>query len=266
MSSPTITIFRGFPTTTAYVWSPFVCKLEARLRFAGLTYKVEQGAPPKGPRGKIPYIALSKNGESDANMVSDTAMISEKLVDDGLAEDMNGKLTPVEKATDAAVRALLEEKLYFYQIYERWEHNYYTMRDKALSALPFPLKVLVGQIFYRKMSSTLYGQGTGRLSAPEITKLKTEVWSHIDALLTASSRKRGSGAPEGMFFVLGGSRPTEADTSLFGFVVSGLVCDASPETRRIIRSLPTVMEYADAIHKHYFPDYEHWDDDKEGEK
>lgn len=51
-------------------------------------------------------------------MVSDTAMISEKLVDDGLAEDMNGKLTPVEKATDAAVRALLEEKLYFYQV--RW--------------------------------------------------------------------------------------------------------------------------------------------------
>lgn len=40
----------------------------------------------------------------------------------------------------------------------------------------------------------------------------------------------------------------------------------APETRNIIRSLPTVMNYADAIHKHYFPDYEHWDDDKEGEK
>ncbi|KAL8842371.1 MAG: hypothetical protein Q9176_002760 [Flavoplaca citrina] len=266
MSSPSITIFRGFPATAAYVWSPFACKLEARLRFAGLAYKVEQGAPPKGPRGKIPYIALSKNGESDAEMISDTTMISEKLVEDGLAENLNARLTPVEKATDAAVRALLEEKLYFYQTYERWEQNYYTMRDKALSALPFPLKVLIGQISYRKMSSTLYGQGTGRLTAPEITKLKTEVWSHIDALLTASSRKRGSGAPEGMFFVLGGSRPTEADTTLFGFVASGLVCDAAPETRKIVRSLPTVMDYADAIHRHYFPDYEHWDDGNEGEK
>ena len=251
MSSPSISIFRGFPATAAYVWSPFACKLEARLRFAGLAYKVEQGAPPKGPRGKIPYIALSKNGESDVEMVSDTTMISEKLVEDGLAEDLNARLTPVEKATDAAVRALLEEKLYFYQVclyfcychtkhstnfgkpklistqtYERWEQNYYSMRDKAFSALPFPLKVLIGQISYRKMSSTLYGQGTGRLTAPEITRLKTEVWSHIDALLTASSRKRGSGAPEGMFFALGGSRPTEADTTLFGFVASGLVCDA----------------------------------------
>ncbi|KAL9033104.1 MAG: hypothetical protein Q9180_006130, partial [Flavoplaca navasiana] len=174
MSSPSITIFRGFPATAAYVWSPFACKLEARLRFAGLAYKVEQGAPPKGPRGKIPYIALSKNGGSDAEMVSDTAMISEKLVEDGLAADLNARLTPVEKATDAAVRALLEEKLYFYQTYERWEQNYYSMRDKALSALPFPLKVLIGQISYRKMSSTLYGQGTGRLTPAEITKLKTE--------------------------------------------------------------------------------------------
>ncbi|KAI4207108.1 MAG: hypothetical protein LQ349_009886, partial [Xanthoria aureola] len=240
--------------------------LEARLRFAGLAYKVDQGAPPKGPRGKIPYIALSKDGDSAPEMVSDTSMISEKLVDDGLAEDLNGKLTPVEKAQDAAVRALLEDKLYFYQTYERWEQNYYPMRDKALAALPLPVKFLVGQLGYRKMSSALYGQGTGRLTASEITKFKTEVWDHINALLTASSRKRGSGAPDGMFFVLGGSKPTEADTSLFGFVASGLVCDAAPETRKIIRSLPTVMDYADKIHRHFFPDYEHWDDDGKGEK
>ena len=116
MTTPAITIFRGFPATPAYVWSPFACKLEARLRFAGLAYKVDQGAPPKGPRGKIPYIALSKDGDSAPEMVSDTSMISEKFVDDGLAEDLNGKLTPVEKAQDAAVRALLEDKLYFYQV------------------------------------------------------------------------------------------------------------------------------------------------------
>ncbi|KAL8989401.1 MAG: hypothetical protein Q9169_008369 [Polycauliona sp. 2 TL-2023] len=198
-------------------------------------------------------------------MVSDTAMISQKLVDEGMAEDLNAKLTPVENATDAAVRAMLEEKLYFYQTYERWEQNYYTMRDKALSALTLPIRFLVGQIAYRKMSTTLYGQGTGRLTPKEITLLKTEIWEHINALLTASSQSRDPGAPDGMFFVLGGSQPTEADTSLFGFVASGLVCDAAPETRKIIRGLPTVMEYADEIHKHYFPDYEHWDEMK-GEK
>ena len=49
-------------------------------------------------------------------MVSDTALISQKLVADGLAEDLNGNITAAEKAQDLAVRALLEDKLYFYQV------------------------------------------------------------------------------------------------------------------------------------------------------
>ncbi|KAL8723150.1 MAG: hypothetical protein Q9225_000491 [Loekoesia sp. 1 TL-2023] len=226
MASPSLTLFRGFPASPAYIWSPFVTKLETRLRFAGLAYKTEQGAPPKGPRGKIPYLSISKNGDSASEMVSDTALISEKLVADGLAEDLNGKLTAVEKAQDLAIRALLEDKLYFYQTYERWEQNYYTMRPGTLAALPYPVQVLVGQLAYRKISATLYGQGTGRYTPEEVTKFKTEVWENVNALLTASSRKRGSGGPDGMFFVLGGSRPTEADTTLYGFIAAGLVCAA----------------------------------------
>ena len=100
------------------------------------------------------------------------------------------------------------------------------MRPKVLAALPYPVQVLVGQLSYRKMSATLYGQGTGRFTAEEITKFKKEVWENVNAILTASSRKRGSGAPNGMFFVLGGNGPTEADTTLFGFIASGLVCAA----------------------------------------
>lgn len=100
------------------------------------------------------------------------------------------------------------------------------MRPKALAALPYPVQVLVGQLTYRKMSATLYGQGTGRFTAEEITKFKNEVWENVNALLTVSSQKRGSGSSDGMFFVLGGNEPTEADTTLFGFIASGLVCAA----------------------------------------
>ena len=100
------------------------------------------------------------------------------------------------------------------------------MRPKVLAALPYPVQVLVGQLAYRKMSATLYGQGTGRFTAEEITKFKKEVWKSVNALLMASSRKSGSRGPNGIFFVLGGNGPTEADTTLFGFIVSGLVCTA----------------------------------------
>lgn len=100
------------------------------------------------------------------------------------------------------------------------------MRPKVLGALPYPVQVIVGQLAYRKMTATLWGQGTTRFTPEEITKFKTEVWENIDALLTASSRKRGSSGLDGIFFVLGGEGPTDADTTLFGFIASGLVCAA----------------------------------------
>lgn len=95
-----------------------------------------------------------------------------------------------------------------------------------MASIPYPVRVLVGQLAYRKMSATFYGQGTSRFSAEEISVFKKQIWENVNALLMASSRKRGSGGPDGMFFVLGGNAPTEADTTLFGFIASGLVCAA----------------------------------------
>ncbi|KAI4129381.1 MAG: hypothetical protein LQ341_006572, partial [Variospora aurantia] len=196
-----------------------------RLRFAGLAYTTDQGAPVKAPRGKIPYLHISKEKNGGSEMLSDTQLISEKLVAGGLADDLNGNLTAAEKAHDLAFRALLEDK--FSSInYERWEQNYYTMRSGVLSALPYPAQILVGKLAYNKMSATLYGQGTSRFTPEEITKFKTEIWENVDALLTASREKATKKKDGGMFFVWGGETPTEADTTLFAFIASGLVCDA----------------------------------------
>lgn len=116
MAPPSFTLFRGFPSSTSYVWSPFATKLEARFRFAGLAYRTDAGAPPTAPRGKIPYLAISATADAAPDTVSDTALISERLVAEGLAADLNGTITAAERAQDLALRALLEDKLYFYQV------------------------------------------------------------------------------------------------------------------------------------------------------
>ncbi|KAL9101268.1 MAG: hypothetical protein Q9187_009264, partial [Circinaria calcarea] len=120
MAQPSITVYRGFQGSGAYVWSPFVTKLEARLRFGGLTYRTEPGSVPRAPRGKIPYIAISQTEPGSqtpvsSTIVADSSLISQKLAEDGLVTDLNAKLSPAEKAQDLALRALLEDKLYFYQ-------------------------------------------------------------------------------------------------------------------------------------------------------
>ena len=76
------------------------------------------------------------------------------------------------------------------------------------------------------MNATLWGVGTGRFTAGEISNFKKEVWQNVNALLISSSRKRDSRSSDELFFVLGGDAPTEADTTLFGFIASGLICSA----------------------------------------
>lgn len=113
---PLIVLYRGFPASSAYIWSPFVTKLEARLRFAGLKYRTDQGSFAKAPRGKIPYVEITYEGQQTPVGLGDSAMIARRLVGDGVCEDLNAGLSPAGRAQDACIRALLEDKLYFYQV------------------------------------------------------------------------------------------------------------------------------------------------------
>jgi hypothetical protein len=111
-----LTVYRGFPGTACYVWSPFVVKLEARLRFAGLSYKTEQGSVFQAPRGKIPYVAIKWNGAVEPELFADSQLISDKLSEAGLLPNLNKGLSPTENTLDMAVKALIEDKLYFYNV------------------------------------------------------------------------------------------------------------------------------------------------------
>jgi hypothetical protein len=110
-----LTVYRGFAVGNHYVWSPFVCKLEARLRLAGVPYSQAQGNPKSAPRGKIPYVDVASDGRPSEQM-GDTTLIIRSFIDNGVLTDLNAGLTPVLRAQDLAVKALLEDKVYFYQV------------------------------------------------------------------------------------------------------------------------------------------------------
>lgn len=173
------------------------------------------------------------------------------------------------------------------QTKERWLDHYYIMRDHALSSIPWPMRVLIGQIVYRNHKAMLYGQGTLRLSDDEIRASKREIWDSINGVLVAVRSSRSSekvGAADSKtrpFWFLGGDEPTEVDTTLFGFIVSVLLSTAwvypfslivyfglhsadiecvysGPESQSIVRGYPVVVEYAERIYEAYFPDYQKW--------
>lgn len=84
---PQFTIFRGPGKPTAFTWSPFVIKLEARLRFAGVSYRVAEGSPKTAPRGKIPYI------DAEGETLSDSTFIIKRFIDEGLIPNLNASFT-----------------------------------------------------------------------------------------------------------------------------------------------------------------------------
>ncbi|GKZ29545.1 hypothetical protein AbraIFM66950_005382 [Aspergillus brasiliensis] len=259
-NQPEITLYRGFPGTGIYTWSPFVTKLEARFRFAGLSYRTESGSIRAAPRGKVPYVTVSDqngSGTNETRTMSDSSLIIQAFLKEDILRDLNGDLDVREKVLDSGIRALLEDKLYFLQGHEKWIDNYYAMRAHILASLPYPLQVIVGHLIYRKQYQVLHGQGTLRYSDEERTTFKKQIWEEINTLLEDSKLNSDR---KGTFWVLGGQRPTEADATLFGFIVGALICTACPETQAIVRGLPVVVEYARRIHDKYFPDYEIWAD------
>lgn len=106
------------------------------------------------------------------------------------------------------------------------------MRDHALSSIPWPMRVVIGQIVYRSHKAMLYGQGTLRLSDDEVRASKREIWGAINGVLVASraaavgSTTTTDSKKTRPFWFLGGDEPTEVDTTLFGFIVSVLLSTA----------------------------------------
>lgn len=117
------------------------------------------------------------------------------------------------------------------------------MRDHVLWPLPWPLRVLVGTLIHRNIVATLHGQGTGRFGADEIAAFRREIWAGFADLLLesrtrpASSSISSSDSREKPFWVLGGPEPTDADASLFGFVVSTLLSTAYVPFLSLLSSL-----------------------------
>ena len=115
---PKLIVYRGWLDPGKHVWSPFVVKLEARLRFAGVPYITDAGSTRKGPKGKIPYVECQglQPNDSEPAAFGDSTLIIKRLVECDILPNINAKASPATRAQDLAIRALLEEKLYFYHV------------------------------------------------------------------------------------------------------------------------------------------------------
>lgn len=137
--------------------SPFCMKVEAFLNIAGLPYQpVKQPDPRKAPLGKLPMIV---DGE---DRVPDSYHILCYLADK-YNVDLNAHLTPEEKAVAHAFERMVEERLYWIFVFNRWlDDNWPIIKRGAFGKLPPVVRDMVPRLVQNKIKRDLDGQGLGR--------------------------------------------------------------------------------------------------------
>lgn len=198
--------------------SPFATKAESMLRLSGVDYERVDVSPMTGPRKKLPYLQLE-----DGTVISDSRNIQRHL-------EEHHHLHLSSCAYDTATLRLVEEHLYWVQVYFRWTHHPDRVHDELFDDVPWPLRALVFAMVRRQVRRDLWGQGLGRRPESEILELAQED-------LRALEQAIGDGR------FLGGEELSAADCAAHGLLDQVLSADLDDAFAGCVRERPVFVRY-----------------------
>ena len=210
--------------------SPFSTKAMILLAMAGLDYERKVGNPTKAPKRKLPV--LIDGGET----IPDSYFIRRHL-ETRYGADFDQGLSEAERAIAAAFTALVEDRLYFASMAERWLYpeNRAPLVDMMRgSGVPGPIAGPVTSLVTRSVRKTLDGQGHGRHSREEGLGIGREA---IDALATQLGDKPFLMGPE----------PTGLDATAYPMVLGNLASAFTTELRDATERHANLMAYIERM-------------------
>ncbi len=212
-------------------------KVEAWLRIADLDYEIYfEDDPRKAPLGKLPSIV------DEGQVVPDSAKIIAHL-DEKYKVKIDDHLNEVERSVSHAFQRMMEERLYWACVYNRWvDTNWATTRAAAFGKLPPILNMLIPAMVQRKIKRDLEGQGLGRHSRQSIYEFAA---GDIDALANYLGDKP--------YFM--GDQVSTVDAVLLSFLC-GIVQSGLPSPmREKVRQHENLVAYNERLGRAYFPDF-----------
>ena len=110
--NPSLTVFSLEPNHQEYGYTAFCTKLYFRLRHASIPYETAKGTRKQAPKSKMPYVRFEATGE----LLGDSSLITQRLVDDGKLEDLNAGLAPEQRAADFCLRSMIDDRMYYFTV------------------------------------------------------------------------------------------------------------------------------------------------------
>jgi glutathione S-transferase len=191
--------------------------------------------PFKAPKKKIPYVIIDGQEMGDSTLVIEHLAKTRGIdLDEGLSEK--------DKALDQAIWAMVDERTYWYGVYDRWLGAGRPVISEAFfGATPSLLRPVFRAFATRAVKKQLWEQGTGRHSADEILEMAKRDIAALAAIV-------GYGP-----YVHGGKIRT-IDTAVFLIIVNLTHVTVNTPMTQGARAHANLVAYAQRIFDQYFPD------------
>lgn len=214
--------------------SPYSTKAMILLAMAGLDYERRDGNPQKAPKKKLPV--LIDGGET----IPDSHFIRRHL-ETKYDTDFDAGLSDADRAVALALTALIEDRLYFASMAERWlypENRASLVEMMKGSGVPGPIAGPVTSLVTRSVRKSLDGQGHGRHSREEGLAIGREA---IDALAAHLGDK-----PYMM-----GDEPTGLDATAYPMLLGNLAPAFTTDLRGYVEVHANLMGYVERMRERF---------------
>jgi glutathione S-transferase len=238
MDKATMRLFTFGPAWGLPTAGPFGLKLEMCLRMLNVPYeRVSENDNRKGPKRKSPWI------EDGGTRLGDTEWILDHISKTrGL--DVDGRLSPADRAKSQVLRRMLEE--HYHQVFEYelvvLDEGFSHLRKIFEGSMSGPMVTLVGPLIRRGFKKHLFERGVARHTPEQVATMGR---ADIDALETWLGDREWFIADE----------PTKADASAFGLLAVSIRSPLQTPVCLYARSKPNLVAFVDRTLARFFPEH-----------
>jgi glutathione S-transferase len=238
-----ITLYKFIPAWGLPDISPFCTKAETYLRMAGWQYQTQVGNPRKAPKQKLPYIDHDGHKVCDSNEIITYLEAHPKRPS---AQALDAGMSPKDAAASRALQSMLEEHLYYGNMWRRWVEpggwaHYQPVIAEFVSNFGIPafMGKTVSSLLRKQTIKVLHAQGTGRHSPQEINAMGI-------ALYTALSDWLGDQP-----YMLG-QAPRTIDASAYAVLIGVLGAPIEGPVKTFVQSRPNLVAYQQRMKAQYW--------------
>lgn len=214
--------------------SPFVMKADIHMQMFDIPLKRATANLDSVSKRKAPYV------EDDGQIIEDSNFIRWHF-EKKLGVDLDAGLDDSERATAWAFERLLEDRLNWIQLHDRWMNDENFARGPILffAGIPEPMRTQVVTDVREALRGSLYGQGIGRHSHAERMQLAAK---DIEAVAAQLGHKA---------FMMK-DYPTALDAVAYGVLTACTAPIFDNEVKHLVASHANLVAYLKRMEERFF--------------